>query len=236
LRRGFDSHHPLIFAFAKLKKSIIFLFIFGTPALYAAGPKIPESKTPSQVPFLADFRRGIEVEGGAMATNPNQTGAQYFRIQSRYLDPDVNAFVGLLTTFTHFNEKPVLAKPPDELVAHWLGSWGIDIGIVRGRHLWEIDLMGASLGDHLAFGPALVGEHELFKRLKLYHRTAGDFFLGDTLLDSDQGLIWYPWTSVGFSAGYRILSAQHTNRSGPRVGLLIRFESPKIPFFFPSLG
>jgi hypothetical protein len=152
------------------------------------------------------------------------------------LDPDVNAFVGLLTTFNRFNEALRVGKPADPLTSLWLWTWGADLGIVRGRHLWELDLLGGSLGDHLAFSPGLVGEHQLTHRWMFYHRTFLSLFVGDTVVDSDQGIVWMAGGRFGLSAGYRIFASQHMSRNGPRIGLIFHFQTPKIPFIFPSLG
>jgi len=107
---------------------------------------------------------------------------------------------------------------------------------VRGRHLWELDLMGSSLSQRLGFAPAIAGEHRLNARLIGYHRTELNIFTGDSILDADQGLywMWKPW--LGASVGYRWFTSQHMDRSGPHIGLRLYFESPKIPFIFPSLG
>jgi hypothetical protein len=95
--------------------------------------------------------------------------------------------------------------------------------------------MGTLFGARLGFTPAVVGEHRLFKNFFLYHRTEVTLYADDQLLDADQGFYWMRgWW--GLSAGYRIFAAKHMNRSGPRVGVRILFENPKIPFIFPSLG
>ena len=169
---------------------------------------------------------------------PNQSdGAQFFRVETRYLDPDVNAFVGMLTTLTRFNQVLIQPDPISPNSGLFVWNWGADIGIVRGAHLWELDLMGVSLGERLAFGPAIAGEHTLFKPLKFYHRTMIDMFVGSTLLDSNQGLEWFPWQSVGLTLGYRIFAAKKMlNRDGPCASLIWRFQNPKIPFLFPSMG
>jgi hypothetical protein len=214
-----------------VKTKFIPLFLLAAPLWSADAPK----KEP-EVPAFAQFVRTLDVEGNYAFLGSDAIGSQGLRVETRYLDPDVNAFVGLIGTFSRFNEKLHIGESPDVKSALFIANWGINIGLVRGKHLWAIDLMGASLGNHLAFGPAIVGEHDLAKKWKLYHRTTIDFFTGDTIVDSDQGFLWNPWKTVGFTAGYRIFAAQHTSLNGPRLGLIWRFQSPKIPFIFPSLG
>ena len=190
------------------------------------------------MPMFGQFVRTIDLEGGGYLAGSDHGGAQYVRVEARNLDPEEMAFVGMLTTFTHFNEDLVIGKSPDSSTASFLGNWGADIGIVRGKHLWALDLMGASLGNHLAFSPAFVGEHDFAAHWKLYHRTTIDLFVGvkDTILDSDQGFQWNPWPHLGITLGYRIFASERMNRNGPRAGIVYRFQSPKIPFIFPSLG
>jgi hypothetical protein len=183
-----------------------------------------------------DIQHRIEVEGGAFVAGPQEFGAQFGRIETRYLDPDVNYFVGMLVMFSRFNEKLHIGEPPEETSSLYIANWGGAFGMVRGRHLWAIDLMGVNLGERLAFGPAFVGEHTLGKHFTLFHRTAGDFFTDMPILDSDQGLTWHITPTIGLTLGYRVFTAKHLNRNGPRAGLLFRFENPKIPFIFPSLG
>jgi hypothetical protein len=214
-----------------LKSLYLILLLLASAPLFADSPE----KKPV-VPPMYEFARTLEVEGGAYAWGKNHSGAQFGRIETRYLDPDVNAFVGLLTTFTRYNEDLRLGDPQNATYAPFLANWGADLGIVRGSHLWEIDLMGASLDEHYAFGPAFVGEHALGKYFKIFHRTAVDFFVGDTFVDSDQGLTWMPWKNVGFTLGYRVFAAQHMNRNGPRAGLILHFNPPHMPFIFPSIG
>ena len=199
---------------------------------------VPEPKPhkEARVPMFRQFVRTLDVEGGVGTANPNDTGVQFFRIESRYLDPDVNAFVGMLASMSRFNEKLRIGEDDHLSTAHWVGNWGVDIGIVRGKHLWAVDLMGGNLGNHLGFAPALVGEHNLGEHFKIYHRTIFDLFMTDPMLDSDQGIMWNSGKIWGLTLGYRIVSAKHMNRSGPRVGILLHFNSPKIPFIFPSLG
>ena len=208
-------------------KKTLFIFLLATPLWAEPAP---------QTPSPHDFIRGLELEGGAFLAGKDKRGAQFVRLQTRYLDPDVNAFVGLVATFSRFNERLRLGEPPELTTSFLISNWGAAFGIIRGRHLFEVDLMGVSLGSRLAFGPAIAGEHGIGKSFKIFHRTAGDFFTGDTIVDSDQGLLWNPWENVGFSVGYRVFASKQMSRNGPRVGLRLRFENPKIPFLFPSLG
>jgi hypothetical protein len=191
---------------------------------------------PAEVPTDKNWVRSLDVDGGAWVEDRRHRGAQFFGIQSEYLDPDVNAFVGMIFRGTRFNEHIKFGDPAAPSFASALFNWGVRVGIVRGPHTWEIDLMGANLGEHLAFGPAIGGEHVLAGTLKLYHRTIGEFFEGETVLDSDQGLSWMPWKTVGFNAGYRIFTGQHLRHSGPRAGFQLRFDTPRLPFIFPSIG
>ncbi|MFA5976607.1 MAG: hypothetical protein WC859_10660 [Elusimicrobiota bacterium] len=192
-------------------------------------------KREPEVPAGFQFIRTLDVEGFVERINYYGRGAQTFRLRTRYLDPDVNAFVGMLTGVSHFNQNLYIGDPnnPDTAVLLW--NWGADVGIKRGRHLWELDLMGAVLGNRLGPAVAIVGEHELSKRWALYHRTEANLFTGDVILDMDQG-IWYRLGPVHVTIGYRLFNSRHMNRDGPRVGILLRFESPKIPFLFPSIG
>ena len=170
------------------------------------------------------------------AATGDYTGVQSFRLETRYLDPSVNAFVGMLGSFSRFNQKLSVGVEDSIATAHFVSNWGIDMGIVRGRHVWALDLMGSSIGSHLAFSPAFVGEHAFNDRWSLFHRTTVDLFTKDTVYDLDQGIVWKPWKSVGLSLGYRIFTGKHMSRNGPRAGLIWHFESPRLPFIFPSLG
>ena len=192
---------------------------------------------PTAVPPGADFVRSLESEAFLQGAGHTQTGVQGFRLESNYLDTDVNAFVGLITTLSHFNDHLNFITSDTSETGSLLWDWGANLGLIRGRHRWELDLMGSSLGGHIAFAPAFAGEHTLGAGWKIYHRTTVNLFLGFTLVDSDQGLVWYPTPDWGLSAGYRLLGGQHvTSQNGPRLGIVYRFESPKIPFIFPSLG
>src|ERR1019366_10754646 len=94
-------------------------------------------------------------------TNDHGLGAQSGRIRFRYLDPDINAFVGLLASAHHFNQDLRIGDPDAPDTAGVLANWGGDFGIVRGKHLWELDLEGANLSTRLGFATAIVGEHRL---------------------------------------------------------------------------
>ena len=201
--------------------------------LYAVGPML---KAEPIVPAGMDFVRSLDLDTFVEATNQKGLGAQTSRIRFRFRDPDNNAFVGMVIGVHHFNQDLRLGNPAGPDTAGVMVNWGGAFGVVRGRHLWELDLMGSSLSGRLGFAPAFVGEHHLVGPLLLYHRTELNIFTGDTILDADQGLDWMltPW--LGVSAGYRWFTSLHMDRSGPHVGLRLYFESPKIPFIFPSLG
>jgi hypothetical protein len=218
------------------RSKIVFLGLtiaFASPAWAKKAPK--SMKHPANVPNDKTWVRSLDVDGGVWVEDRDQHGAQYFGVQTRYLDPDANAYVGLILRGTRFNDHITFGDPNEPFSANALLNWGAAIGMVRGRHTWEIDLMGANFGKHLAFGPALAGDHVLFKSVSLYHRSAFDFFIGDTLLDSDQGLRWRAG-KFGISAGYRIFTGQHLRHSGPRIGIDLRFDAPHMAFIFPSIG
>ncbi len=205
-----------------LKRYLLLSFLLLPTCTYAGG-------TPDT------FLHTLDVEGSVFTTGKRHNGAQTARIRTRFIDPDVNAFVGLLTYMHHFNQDLTLFDPNNPERGSVVANWGGDFGIIRGRSLWELDVMGVSFKEHLGFSPTILGEHHLTKQLVLFHTTTLDMFVGDTLVDSDQGLRW-EWKSLAVSAGYRIFSGKHLSRNGPSVGLLWHFESPKIPFLFPSVG
>ncbi len=188
------------------------------------------------VPAGMDFIRSIDVDMFLERTNQKGLGAQSGRIRLRFRDPDNKAYVGMLVGVHHFNQDLRLGDPDNADTAGVMCNWGGAFGLVRGKHLWELDLMGSSLSMRLGFAPAIVGEHHLSEHVLFYHRTELNIFTGDAILDADQGFDWM-WTSwVGGSIGYRWFTSQHMDRSGPHIGLRFYFESPKIPFIFPSLG
>ena len=182
------------------------------------------------------FIRTVNLETSVFETDKARHGAQSFRIRTRYLDPDVNAFVGLGIYGHHFNEGLPLFDPVNPEVSPTLLNWGGVLGLVRGRSLWEFDIMGGNFREHLGFTPGVLGEHHMTRHWLFYHATTINIFAGATLLDADQGFLWQ-WKSISLSAGYRVLAAKHfMTLSGPSVGIRWTFESPKIPFLFPSLG
>jgi len=190
----------------------------------------------SVVPDRFQWVRRIDVEGFVGKEDRTQQGVQNGRFRFRYLDPSVQAFVGLQTGLTHFNRALALEDPNNPRLGHLLFDLGANIGIIRGKHLWELDLMGVTAAGKLAAGVAIVGEHRLFASVYGYHRTQANFFTGDGMLDADQGLFWMVGKQVGFHAGYRILSTQHSNHNHAHIGLRLSFENPKIPYIFPSVG
>src|SRR5687768_13712358 len=86
------------------------------------GAELPEKK--SQVPERFQFVRTVEVEGAYALAGRDEKGAQMARIETRYLDPDVNAFVGLIATFARFNERLRVGEPPELKTALFIANWG----------------------------------------------------------------------------------------------------------------
>ena len=204
------------------------LFLIGSSSVWSA------EKKPAKVPVKYDFVRSVDVEAYAMATNPSNNGAEAFRIRTRYLDPEVNAFAGMITGLYRFNRKLSITSRSNPVQSEYLWNWGVDLGIKRGRSLWELDLMGAVLSTKLAPVLGFAGEHS-WSWFTLYHRTEISLFSNDVIFDGDQG-VRINFGNCGLTLGYRIFAGQFMNRSGPRAGVAWRFESPKIPFIFPSLG
>ena len=186
------------------------------------------------VPPKLDFVRSIDVDLFVERTNYHGLGAQSGRFRMRFRDPDNDAFVGMVLGVHHFNQDLRLGNAPD--TAGVMCNWGGAFGRVFGRHLWELDLMGTNLSQRLGFATAFVGEHRLSERVLFYHRTELNIYVGDAILDADQGFSWMWSPCLGGSVGYRWFTAQHMDRSGPHIGIRLYFESPKIPFIFPSLG
>jgi hypothetical protein len=218
------------------------LLSFSLPVVLAVlcasslGAAVTMLKKAPEVPAELAFVRSLDVDTFVERTNRQGLGAQSGRIRFRYLDPDMNAFVGMLAGFHHFNQDMRIGDPQAPDTAGVLANWGGDFGIVRGRHLWELDLEGANLSSRLGFAAAVVGEHPLGRTWILYHRTEVNIFTVDAILDADQGLYWMATSSVGISAGYRWFTSLHMDHSGPHLGVRLYFENPKIPFLFPSLG
>jgi hypothetical protein len=204
-----------------------------TPALRAMGPMLTKE---ADVPTGLNFVRSLDIDSYVGATNQNSLGMQTTRVRLRFRDPDNNAFVGMVVGVDHFNQDLRLGNPQGPDTAGVMCNWGGVFGAVHGKHLWELDLMGTSLSDRLGFAPAFVGEHRIVDGWTFYHRTELNIFVGDAILDADQGLTWMGTSWLGVSLGYRWFTSQHMDRSGPHVGLRFYFESPKIPFIFPSLG
>lgn len=215
-----------------MKRTLLLLIVLAVTPLSGAEP--PPAKKP-QVPSHLAFVRTIDIESYVQRQNVHGEGAQTFRIRTRYLDPDVNAFVGLVTGVLRFNNNLRLGDPANPGTSKAIWNWGANIGVIRGRSLWELDVMGSILDDHLAPAVALVGEHRIVGSLGLYHRWEMNLFVGDAVGDADQGL-YYRWGALGVTLGYRAFAARHMSRSGPRIGFTYQFKSPKIPFIFPSIG
>jgi hypothetical protein len=212
---------------------LAFAVFFPAFSLGADSP-ITSRSTDPEVPARLDFVKSIDVEGYIQRIN-DDTAAQSFRIRTRNLDPDVDAFVGLMTGVHHFNRDLRIRELDKLATSAILWNWGIDLGIKRGRHLWEIDLMGAILGPALAPALGLAGEHQITRRLTLYHRGEVNFFSDDPVAEADFGA-YHMWGTFGLTAGYRFFASKHMSRNGPHVGIRLYFESPKIPFLFPSIG
>lgn len=216
-----------------MNRGVLFLLLL-TTGFCCAEVHPPERK----VPRWARFERSIDVEGFVQRTRHTHDGNQSFRIQTRYLDPAVKASVGFIFGLHHFNEVLRLDEPPTLDTPEWLGNAGITLGLHRGGSLWKLDITGVLAGSTLGPALAIGGELPLNKHWGLFHRAEAFIFTGDTqdiLLDADQGI----YVQAGVTAltmGYRVVSGMHVNRSGPRVGIRLRFNSPKIPFIFPSLG
>jgi len=213
--------------------SILLLVLPFLPFVSSAASVDKEPDIPDGLAFI----RTIDVQNYVQWTDDHGQGAQSLRIRARYLDPDVNAFVGLLTGLDHFNTDLYIGDPAAPAANSFLWNWGGDFGIRRGKHLWELDLMGAVLNSRLAPAIAIVGEHQLSKQWLFYHRTEIDAFTGGTIADADQGFYWMPSSWGGLEAGYRLFGVQHNpNRNGAHIGIRLLFDSPKIPILFPSLG
>jgi hypothetical protein len=191
---------------------------------------------PPEVPAGMDFVRSLDVDLYTGLTNRQHLGTQSGRFRLRFRDPDNNAFVGMLIGVHHFNTDLRIGDPDNGDTAGVMVNWGGAFGVVRGKHLWELDLQGTTLSLRLGFAPAFVGEHQLAERLFLFHRTELNMFTSDAILDADQGLTWMWKPYLGLSVGYRWFTSLHMDRSGPNIGIRYYFESQKIPFIFPSLG
>ena len=201
--------------------------------LIAAGPMLKKEPV---VPNDFAFVRSLDIDTFVERTNYHGLGAQSGRIRLRYLDPEVNAFAGLLASVHHFNQDLRIGNPDYPDTAGVLANMGLDFGIVRGKRLWELDLEAAVLSRQLGFATAVTGEHHLSASWTAYHRAEINIFAGDAILDADGGFYWMWSRSVGLSVGYRWFTSLHMDRSGPHAGVRFYFESPKIPFLFPSIG
>jgi hypothetical protein len=202
--------------------------------LHAGGPMLKGAEP--VVPAGLDFIRSVDVDSYVERVNQNGLGAQTERVRMRFRDPDNNAFVGMLVGVHHFNQDLRLGDPNGPDTAGVMCNWGGAFGRVIGKHLWEFDMMGTSLSNRLGYAPAILGEHALGLGFTLYHRTELNVFTGDAILDADQGITWMATSWFGISGGYRWFTSRHMDRSGMHIGVRLYFESPKIPFIFPSLG
>ena len=207
----------------------LFLCILLFPGYLWAGSKEPD------VPPHLDFVKTIELQGYVQSAGRDHRGAQDVLVRTCYLDPEVKAFVGMVGSIGRFNDDFHLDTSSTSVAVGTLWNWGADVGLVRGRHKWELDLMGANLGDLLGFAAAIEGEHTLGPHWTVFHRTAVDLFTGLSFVDATQGVAWH-WKTVGLSVGYRFFASRHLSRNGPFVGMILRFDSPRLPFIFPSIG
>jgi len=212
------------------------LLLLGLPGLLAASVWADAKPVkPAVVPTEYQWVRSIDTEGYAQEDDV-KTGVQHFHFRLRYLDPDFNAFVGMQTDIDHFNRALNLGNPTDGNTGHALWDMGANIGIVHRKTTWELDLMGVTAASKLGPAVAIVYEHRFNAHWMYTNRLQGDIFVGDGILDLDQELCWTIGKSLGVTAGYRGFGSLHmSRRSGPLIGLRYSFDSPKIPFIFPSL-
>ena len=191
---------------------------------------------PAVVPAEFQWIRSLDTDLYVQKENGYGSGIQHFHLRLRYLDPDVNAFVGMQTDLDHFNHDLLLDDPNDPNRGSFLADMGANIGIVHKKTTWELDLMGATAAGKLGPATALVTEHRFDAHWMYYSRLQGDIFIGDGIFDVDEGICWTMKKSLGISLGYRALISLHMDRIGPHIGLRYSFDSPHIPFIFPSLG
>ena len=94
----------------RLRRTVFFAMSFG---FLAAHSMVHAEETPKepQVPAQFAFVRSLDVDGYVQRTSDHGLGSQSLRMRLRYRDPDVNAFVGLLTGVTHFNRDLYLGTP-----------------------------------------------------------------------------------------------------------------------------
>lgn len=95
----------------------------------AVGPMLKKEPV---VPNDFAFVRSLDIDTFAERTNYHGLGAQTTRLRLRYLDPEINAFVGLLASVHHFNQDLRLGSPEAPDTAGVMANWGGDFGIVRG--------------------------------------------------------------------------------------------------------
>lgn len=191
---------------------------------------------PAVVPPEFQWVRSLDTEGYVQKENGYRDGIQHVHFRMRYLDPDVNAFIGMQADLDHFNHALLLGDPNNPAAGHFLVDMGAHVGVVRKKTTWELDLMGVTSASKLGPALAVVTEYRFNRHWMYASRIQGDIFTSDGVLDIDQGLCWTIKKSLGITVGFRTLLALHMDRLGPRVGLRYAFDSPKIPFIFPSVG
>lgn len=211
------------------------LCAFSVPA-WAAKPQLKSSTKPAVVPTEFQWVRSFETDGFVQESLQHESGVQHVHMRLRYLDPDVNAFVGMQLDVDHFNRDVRIGNPDNPFKGNVLFDMGAHIGLVRSIHTWDLALMGVTAAGKLGPAIAITGEHAISHRWMLYHKTQVDIFVGDAFLDQDQGVTWKAHRDWSVTAGYRLFISPHINQSGPHIGLRYEFESLKIPFIFPSLG
>jgi hypothetical protein len=212
------------------------LLLTGFSLALTAGAWADKPPKPAVVPSEFQWVRTLDAEGYVQSENQRGTGIQHAQLNLHYLDPDVNAYIGMQTYFDRFNRDIALGDPNDPALGDFLWSLGANIGLQSKRHRWELDLMGIAMRDHIGPSLGLVSEHQISQRWSYANRLQLSILVNDFIFDFDQELYWRLGNVWGVTAGYRWFTAMHIDRSGPHIGLRYRFDSPKVPFIFPSLG
>jgi hypothetical protein len=214
-----------------VKRSALVFFFAITPAF---GEKL--LKKPAEVPSEYQWVRTVQVDGLAGAENNHRAGFQAGRLTLRYLDPSVNALIGMQAGASHFNRSLVLEDVDTGPSGETLVDVGAHIGIKRKRNVWVLELAGATAAGKLAPAIAITGDYGLGNSFGIYHRMQAYIFVGDFAFESDQGFALRLGRDWEVTAGYRFFETTHLERSGFRAGIRYRFDSPNVPFIFPSVG
>jgi hypothetical protein len=192
---------------------------------------------PAVVPTDVQWVHALDTDDYLQLENSHKNSAvEHFHLRLRYLDPDVNAFVGMQTDLDHFSRDLVLGANDTANNGNFLWDMGAHIGLVRKKATWELDLMGVTAAGKLGPALAVIYEHRYNAHWMYYNRTQGDIFVGDGIFDFDQAVAWDVEKSWDVTGGYRIFTSLHSNHNGPHLGIRYSFDSLKIPFIFPSLG